>query len=102
MEACRAEWSFRSFSVYVTNHYSSCKLKMNLFNNFKQKSPQQRFLFVLGLVFLGLYVFLALTLFIWKSMPVDISYNRRVILGVLLLVYAVFRFSRLLNAESNR
>lgn len=72
---------------------------MNLFNNFKQKSPQQRFLFVLGLVFLGLYVFLALTLFVWKSMPVEIPYNRRVILGVLLLVYAVFRFSRLLNKE---
>ncbi|KGO88270.1 hypothetical protein Q764_11570 [Flavobacterium suncheonense GH29-5 = DSM 17707] len=75
---------------------------MNLFDNFKQKSPQQRFLFVLGLVFLGLYVFLALTLFVWKSMPVEIPYNRRVILGVLLLVYAAFRFSRLLNAESNR
>lgn len=72
---------------------------MGLFNNFKQKSPQQRFLFVLGLVFLGLYVFLALTLFVWKSMPVEIPYNRRVILGVLLLVYAVFRFTRLLNKE---
>lgn len=72
---------------------------MSLFNNFKQKSPQQRFLFVLGLVFLGLYVFLALTLFIWKSMPVEIPYNRRVILGVLLLVYAAFRFTRLLNKE---
>lgn len=72
---------------------------MSLFNNFKQKSPQQRFLFVLGLVFLGLYVFLALTLFVWKSMPVEIPYNRRVILGVLLLVYAAFRFTRLLNKE---
>ena len=72
---------------------------MGLFNNFKQKSPQQRFLFVLGLVFLGLYVFLALTLFVWKSMPVEIPYNRRVILGVLLLVYAAFRFTRLLNKE---
>ncbi|MBP8066137.1 MAG: hypothetical protein KAY31_01530 [Flavobacterium sp.] len=74
---------------------------MGLFNNFKQKSPQQRFLFVLGLVFLGLYVFLALTLFVWKSMPVEIPYNRRVILGVLLLVYAAFRFSRLLNSAGN-
>ena len=72
---------------------------MSLFNNFKQKSPQQRFLFVLGLVFLGLYVFLALTLFVWKSMPVEIPYIRRVILGVLMLVYAAFRFTRLLNKE---
>ncbi|MEW5676981.1 hypothetical protein ABGT15_11770 [Flavobacterium enshiense] len=75
---------------------------MQLFNNFKQKSPQQRFLFVLGLIFLGLYVFLAVTLFVWKSMPVEIPYSRRIILGVLLVIYAAFRFSRLLNAEKNQ
>lgn len=73
---------------------------MKLFQNFKQKSPQQRFLFVLGLVFLGLYLFLGVTLFVWKSMPVEIPYNRRIILGVLLIVYAAFRFYRLLESES--
>ncbi|MCG2609893.1 hypothetical protein LZZ90_00055 [Flavobacterium sp. SM15] len=73
---------------------------MKLFQNFKQKSPQQRFLFVLGLVFLGLYLFLGVTLFVWKSMPVEIPYTRRIILGVLLIVYAAFRFYRLLESET--
>ena len=72
---------------------------MNLFKNFKQKSPQQRFLFVLGLVFLLLYIFFAITLFVWKTMPVEIPYNRRVILGIILIVYAFIRFYRLNNNE---
>ena len=72
---------------------------MKLFQNFKQKSPKQRFLFVLGLVFLGLYIFLGVTLFVWKSMPVDISYTRRIILGIILIVYAGIRFVRLQQAQ---
>lgn len=72
---------------------------MKLFQNFKQKSPQQRFLFVLGLIFLGLYIFLGVTLFVWKSMPVEISYSRRVILGVILIIYAGIRFLRLQQAQ---
>lgn len=72
---------------------------MKLFQNFKQKSPQQRFLFVLGLIFLGLYIFLGVTLFVWKSMPVEITYSRRVILGVILIIYAGIRFLRLQQAQ---
>ena len=73
---------------------------MSIFKNYKQKSLSQRFLFVLGLVFLLLYVFLAITLFVWKTMPVEISYSRRVILGVILIVYALIRFYRLNNNAS--
>jgi hypothetical protein len=72
---------------------------MKIFQNFKQKSLQQRFLFVLGLVFLGLYVFLGVTLFVWKSMPVDISYTRRIILGGILIIYAAIRFVRLQQSQ---
>lgn len=73
---------------------------MNIFKNYKQKSLSQRFLFVLGLVFLFLYVFLAITLFVWKTMPVEIPYFRRVILGIILIVYAIIRFYRL-NANAS-
>lgn len=73
---------------------------MNIFKNYKQKSLSQRFLFVLGLVFLLLYVFLAITLFVWKTMPVGIPYSRRVILGIILIVYAIIRFYRL-NANAS-
>lgn len=72
---------------------------MNIFKNYKQKSLSQRFLFVLGLVFLFLYVFLAITLFVWKTMPVEIPYSRRIILGIILIVYAIIRFYRL-NANT--
>ncbi|WP_246297045.1 MULTISPECIES: hypothetical protein [Flavobacterium] len=72
---------------------------MNIFQIFKQKSPKQRFLFVLGLIFLCLYVFMGLTLIIWKSMPIELSYTRRVILAILLMIYAAFRFFRLMQQE---
>ena len=72
---------------------------MKLFQNFKQKSPQQRFLFVLGLIFLGLYIFLGVILFVWKSMPVEISYTRRMILGGILIIYAAIRFVRLQQSQ---
>ena len=68
---------------------------MNFIEILKQKSPLQRFLFVLNLFFLILYVFMALTLFIWKSMPVEIPYFNRIILGVILIIYALIRFYRL-------
>ncbi len=74
---------------------------MNIYQKFRQKSPKQRFLFVLGLVFLGLYLFMAATLIIWKSMPVELPYRNRVILAVILIVYAAIRFVRLLRQDDN-
>jgi len=74
---------------------------MNIFQKFRQKSPKQRFLFVLGFVFLCLYLFMAATLIIWKSMPVELPYRNRVILAVILIVYAAIRFVRLLQQDDN-
>lgn len=68
---------------------------MNFIEIFKQKSPLQRFLFVLNLMFLAMYLIMAITLFIWKNMPVEIPYFNRVILGVILVIYAIIRFYRL-------
>ncbi|UYW00629.1 hypothetical protein K5I29_08765 [Flavobacterium agricola] len=68
---------------------------MNFIEILKQKSPLQRFLFVLNLIFLILYVFMAVVLFVWKTMPVEIPYKSRVILGVILIIYAIIRFYRL-------
>lgn len=68
---------------------------MNFIEIFKQKSPLQRFLFVLNLVFLVMYFVMAITLFVWKNMPVEIPYFNRVILGVILVIYAIIRFYRL-------
>lgn len=66
-----------------------------------QKSPQQRFLFILGLVMFAFYLVLGLTLIIWKDMPVTIERTYRVLLGVLLIVYAAIRFTRVINQKDN-
>ena len=63
----------------------------------EQKSPAQRFLFVFGIVFFLMYLVLGGMLIFWKSIPVPLSYNRRLALGIVLMVYAFFRFIRLVQ-----
>lgn len=65
--------------------------------SFQQKSPQQRFLFILGLIMFAFYMVMGVALIAWKEFPVDIERTYRIILGVLLIVYAGIRFSRLIN-----
>ncbi|WP_442589395.1 hypothetical protein ACSBL2_25570 [Pedobacter sp. AW31-3R] len=72
------------------------------FNTFKQKSPQQRFLFILGLVmfvvYLGLGVFF---IFFAELDPEKFPLWARLAMGVLLIVYAVIRFLRLMNQKED-
>ena len=65
-----------------------------------QKSPIQRFLFVLGIVFFLLYFVLGFMLIFTDKIPLNITYNGRIILGVLVIVYGAFRFIRLI--QNNR
>lgn len=60
-----------------------------------QKSPIQRFLFVLGMLFFLLYFGLGLMLIFWKEIPLSITYNGRLAFGILLIAYSFFRFIRL-------
>ena len=62
-----------------------------------QKSPVQRFLFVLGMVFFLMYLVLGLMIIFWKELPLSLSYNGRLALGGLLIVYSFVRFIRLLQ-----
>jgi len=71
------------------------------FNFFKQKSPQQRFLLILGLVMLSLYLVLGVLLIFWKDIPFDIMPTYRVLFGVLLIAYAILRFYRLIKKDDN-
>jgi len=65
-----------------------------------QKSPIQRFLFVLGIVFFLLYFVLGFMLIFTDKIPLNITPNGRIILGVLVIIYGAFRFIRLL--QNNR
>jgi uncharacterized membrane protein (DUF485 family) len=65
------------------------------YNNFKQKSPQQRFLFIFGLIILLCYFALGVLLIFWKDIPFEIQPTYRILFGILLIVYAIIRFFRL-------
>jgi uncharacterized membrane protein (DUF485 family) len=65
-----------------------------------QKSPIQRFLFVLGIVFFLLYFVLGFMLIFTDKVPLNITGTGRITLGILVIVYGAFRFIRLL--QNNR
>lgn len=70
---------------------------MSKYANQKQKSLAERFLFILGLLMFSLYLILGLALIFWKSFPISLSTNLRILFGVSLIVYSFFRFIRLLQ-----
>lgn len=62
-----------------------------------QKSLAKRFLFVLGLAFFALYLILGLMIIFWNALPLGLSRNKRLALGIILIAYALIRFVRLLQ-----
>ncbi|WP_396181178.1 hypothetical protein [Flavobacterium sp.] len=72
---------------------------MNWLNKLKQKSPKQRFLFILGLLIFCFYLVLAYLVAFWDNFPLEVALTRRRIFGGLLVLYAGFRLYRLLNRE---
>ena len=72
------------------------------FNTFKQKSPQQRFLFILGLVMFVVYLVLGVYLIFFSEIdPARFPPLARIGMGVLLIVYAIIRFLRLINQKED-
>ena len=72
-------------------------------NFFKQKSPQQRFLFILGVVMMIVYLSIGIIVIFFSELlhidPTKFPASYRIAFGVLLIIYAVIRFSRLLNKK---
>ncbi|OYD41928.1 hypothetical protein CHU00_15065 [Sphingobacterium cellulitidis] len=64
-------------------------------NNFRQKSPTQRFLSILGLFMFFFYFVVGLLIIFWKGFPIEIDPTYKNIFGVLLIVYSFMRFARL-------
>ena len=71
------------------------------FNNSRQKSPQQRFLFILGVAMVIIFCTLAiLVMFFGELLSLDpdrFPRNYRVAFGIVLIVYAAIRFLRILK-----
>lgn len=66
-----------------------------------QKSPKVRFLLVLGIAIFMLYLALGLAVIFWKKFPINLTMPYRVAFGVLLVVYAFFRFIRLIQKKES-
>ena len=98
MEARRSEWSSRTGCIHYANILPAGRgVAMVYRNKEQQKSPAKRFLFILGLVFLALYFVLGIIIILWKDIPLNLTQNYRIAFGVLLIVYAIIRFFRIIR-----
>jgi hypothetical protein len=68
-------------------------------NNKKQKSPKRRFLLILGVAAFICFCIMGLGLIFWDKFPVGFDKTQRTIFGVVILIYAVLRFSRYLRKD---
>ncbi|WP_129714232.1 hypothetical protein [Pedobacter sp. SYP-B3415] len=68
-------------------------------NPFKQKSPQKRFLLILGLAMFAFYLVMGVYVIMWTDFPWRLQPHWRISLGVLLIVYAFIRFTRLMSTN---
>ncbi|CAM4066570.1 C4-dicarboxylate ABC transporter [Flavobacterium sinopsychrotolerans] len=65
--------------------------------NLQKKSLKERFLLVLGILFFLVYLVLGLFIIFMKEFPIAMDTNYRIAFGIILIVYAFFRFTRLIN-----
>jgi hypothetical protein len=69
--------------------------------SFKQKSPQRRFLFILGLITFIACFSMGLMVMFWGKLVsrLDLPDGQRILIGSLLLVYSLIRFLRFFKKE---
>jgi len=70
-----------------------------IIENFQKKSLKERFLLVIGILFFLIYLTLGLMIIFWKSLPLTLPYNYRIVFGILLIVYSFLRFLRFFNKD---
>jgi len=75
------------------------------FKFFEQKSPQQRFLFILGVFMITIFVGLAIMITFFSEVihidPIKFPKSYRIAFAILLVVYALIRFNRLINKKED-
>jgi hypothetical protein len=69
-------------------------MNINNSNNTQKKSLKERFLLVIGIVFFSFYLSMGLAIIFWKDIPLDMPYGYKLAFGILVIVYAFFRFIR--------
>ena len=71
-----------------------------IFDNLQKKSLKERFLLVLGILFFLAYLVLGLFVIFMKEFPIAMNTTYRTTFGIILIVYAFFRFIRLINKNN--
>lgn len=72
-------------------------------NQFKQKSPQQRFLFILGLFMILIFLSIGIILVFFSDM-LNLDQDKfptkyRIAFAIVLVVYSAIRFGRIMNQK---
>ncbi|SHF94439.1 hypothetical protein SAMN05444396_1039 [Flavobacterium segetis] len=68
----------------------------DILDNIKKKSPKERFLLVMAILFFLLYFALGLIVIFMKNFPFEMVYGYRVAFGTLLITYAIIRCYRII------
>jgi uncharacterized membrane protein (DUF485 family) len=66
-------------------------------SNIQKKSLKERFLLVIGILFLLVYIALGLFVIFMKNFPLNMQPAYRLAFGILLIVYAFIRCVRIIN-----
>jgi uncharacterized membrane protein (DUF485 family) len=66
-------------------------------SNIQKKSLKERFLLVIGILFLLVYIALGLFVIFMKNFPLNMQPSYRLAFGILLIVYAFIRCVRIIN-----
>ena len=69
--------------------------------NYKKKSLKERFLLFIGMLSFLIYLTLGLLIIFWQNIPLNLTFNQRLLFGVVLVLYAFFRFIRLFNTSTD-
>jgi len=69
--------------------------------NQEKKSPNERFLFVIGIFFFLMYFLMGVIVILWKNFPIEMDTKYRIALGLVLIGYSFLRFYRFFNSKRN-
>jgi len=68
-----------------------------LSNNNRQKSLKRRFLLILGITAFICFCSLGIMIIFWDKMLPNFPKTQKIVFGIIIIIYAVLRFSRLIK-----
>lgn len=69
-------------------------------DNFMKKSLNERFLLFMGILLFLIYLTFGFVIIFWDKLPLKISYNYRIALGIIMILYSFTRLLRHFNSNN--